>query len=257
LEAALQGGGRWCYDARMNGRTWILLALVVGLLVVALWLLREVPSTPSGSAQAEEGAPAVETSASLQPPTPPREGSTQPATEAAPSGEAPVALPPRPEPTEGVPVPSPSPAEPAPATPVPSPPPPETFGAVLTPEDRLPEEEDLIPKSTWPVTADGIRNAIGEQIPELLECYEAWVQAHPGLSGRMLARFRIEPTHRAELARITGVRLGRSTVNHRLLEGCVLNVLSSLRFDSPESGAVTVSYPLVFNEGETSPGGSR
>lgn len=98
----------------------------------------------------------------------------------------------------------------------------------------------------------GIRAAMNEARPLVAECYEGWVRAHPDLAGRLTVTFTIaDPTpgsaaDDADEARITKVALAASTLDHALLEGCVLNVVSGLRFDRPEDGSLTVSYPFVF-----------
>ncbi|MFO0745389.1 MAG: AgmX/PglI C-terminal domain-containing protein [Myxococcota bacterium] len=100
--------------------------------------------------------------------------------------------------------------------------------------------------------ATGIRAAMTEAKPLIAECYAAWLRAHPDLGGKVVVTFTIAdpPTGSADddadQARITRVAIADSTVDHALLEGCVMNVAAGLRFDRPDGGTLSVSYPFVF-----------
>jgi hypothetical protein len=51
------------------------------------------------------------------------------------------------------------------------------------------------------------------------------------------------------LARVAEVQLLDTSLTGepaRFIEGCVMNVMASLRFDPPEGGKLVVSYPFIF-----------
>jgi len=102
-------------------------------------------------------------------------------------------------------------------------------------------------RGVWPTDPDGIRAAIGEAMPDLRECYAAWVQANPDLHGTIKARFTITPDDEGREGRVTDVVAADSTLEQPFLEGCVLNVLAGLRFEAPQGGPLTVSYPFVLS----------
>jgi len=99
---------------------------------------------------------------------------------------------------------------------------------------------------------DGIQAAMAEAKPLVRECYEAWLHAHPDLGGKIVVAFTITdpPDDDGDEARVTDVRLVDSSVDHAPLEGCILNVAASLRFERPEGGKLQVSYPFRFDNGE-------
>lgn len=114
--------------------------------------------------------------------------------------------------------------------------------------DEAGEEGDA--RMIYAPTASGIRAAMAEALPDIGECYEAWIEAHPELAGKIVVRFTVVADDGADEARVTETRLVGSDVAHPLLEGCVLNVASSLRFDPPAGGSLVVSYPFRFDSGE-------
>jgi len=102
---------------------------------------------------------------------------------------------------------------------------------------------------------EGIRAAIRAAIPDIRDCYDAWLQARPELGGRLAVRFTIESAGGEATgqddgtdvpARVTNVRIVSSELDHGLLEGCVLNVTAGLRFRPPRGGKITVTYPFRF-----------
>lgn len=109
--------------------------------------------------------------------------------------------------------------------------------------------------------ATGIRAAMAEATPQIKDCYEAWIRERPELAGKLKLTFTIaQPEGEAEagrederIARVTRVSVADSTVDHALLEGCVMNVTSGLKFDPPEADELTVQYPFVFSTGDAPP----
>ena len=101
----------------------------------------------------------------------------------------------------------------------------------------------------FPVDRDGIKAAIQSATPQIKECYDGWLEYHPRLAGKLVIAFTIgSPEGERKLARITDVELVENRVRHGVMEGCVLNVVSNLRFQRPDGGGeVTVRYPMFFS----------
>ena len=94
---------------------------------------------------------------------------------------------------------------------------------------------------------DGIKGAITSKLPEIKDCYEAWLAQNAALSGRMTVAFTISADDAGE-AEVTRIALVDGGVGHVLMEGCVLNVFHDLRFERPEGrDSIEVHYPLAFS----------
>lgn len=112
------------------------------------------------------------------------------------------------------------------------------------------DEADAPQGSVHAPDRQGIQAAMNEARPLIGECYDAWLRAHPELAGKLVVHFTINdplPEDDEGLARVTVADIDDSTVDHALLEGCVMNVVAGLRFDPPESGKLRVSYPFLFD----------
>ncbi len=97
----------------------------------------------------------------------------------------------------------------------------------------------------------GIQDAVKASVPQLKACYLPWLDLNPSAGGRVVTTFHIgapEPGADPAVARVTAVRVAQGGLGNRFLDGCVLSVLSGLRFEPPKDPkGVTVNYPLVFS----------
>ena len=106
---------------------------------------------------------------------------------------------------------------------------------------------------------EGIQTAVGGEMEHLRECYEAWLKADPDIGGEVTVQLVISAPDPAldpdpdsddeALARISGVKImGTSLTGEsaQFIEGCVMNVMSSLLFDPPAGGPLTIYYPFIF-----------
>jgi hypothetical protein len=93
--------------------------------------------------------------------------------------------------------------------------------------------------------ADGLNEAMRSAMPEIDRCYEDWLRVQPALGGRMKVRFTIATDDGVE-GQVTQVSVGDAGTGNIAFEGCVLSVISALRFEPPLNGEVTVTYPLAF-----------
>jgi len=73
-------------------------------------------------------------------------------------------------------------------------------------------------------------------------CYERLLRDDPRLGGRVVARFTIELD-----GTVSGATATENTTGSPAVAGCVIEVVSHLRFNpGPAGGAVTYSFPFVF-----------
>jgi hypothetical protein len=217
----------------------IVLAVLAALAVV-LWLWqrgeRQGPSSTAAPEVPAREAPAVRGAA-----TPSAAPEAAPFVDAAPSQPAPAAAPPEPAPSEpSVPaVPGQPPAaevaappEPAPAEPV---------------AEEPPEASNPAAGLVWSLDREGIKAAVREASPAIRECYEGWLEDRPDLGGKLTVRFVVGADADSGEGRVREAVLVSSSLDQPFLEGCVLNALQELRFDRPETGDLTVNYPLRFD----------
>lgn len=80
-------------------------------------------------------------------------------------------------------------------------------------------------------------------------CYEVGLRSNPRLMGTVATRFVI-----GRDGAVTGVQDAGSTVPDASVVACVVRSFSNLSFPAPESGIVTVTYPIVLGpDGESPP----
>ena len=73
-------------------------------------------------------------------------------------------------------------------------------------------------------------------------CYEAGLRTDPGLAGRVTVKFMIDRNGGVAVAADGG-----SDIPDEGVRRCVVSSFLSLSFPSPDSGSVTVVYPIVFS----------
>ncbi|MGV3624677.1 MAG: AgmX/PglI C-terminal domain-containing protein [Archangium sp.] len=100
-------------------------------------------------------------------------------------------------------------------------------------------------KVTYPVNRDGIRGAMQHVKPELTDCYDSWQQQQPEVGGHIDVAFVID-VNDAGTGGVRDVHIVDGGLGQRVLEGCVLNVMSDLSFARPAS-PLNVTYPLLFS----------
>jgi hypothetical protein len=97
------------------------------------------------------------------------------------------------------------------------------------------------------LTRDGIKGAIQQEMPEIRECYEAWLEQNPALAGKLKVQFTIVEVPGKARGKVVKVDTADGGMGHLAFEGCVKNVFSGLRFERPEHGGeMRVTYPLAF-----------
>jgi hypothetical protein len=96
------------------------------------------------------------------------------------------------------------------------------------------------------LTREGIKGAIAEELPQIRECYEGWLQQNPNLSGKLKVEFTILEIPGRDRAKIQRVEIADGGMGHVAMEGCVRNVFKGMRFEAPRGGEMRVTYPLSF-----------
>ncbi|MCA9545783.1 MAG: AgmX/PglI C-terminal domain-containing protein [Myxococcales bacterium] len=102
-----------------------------------------------------------------------------------------------------------------------------------------------IPMIRFVADREGIQAAVQERKRQIQECYDGWAKSPDAPEGKIVARFTIAPGGPGMPAQIKDAGLTASGLNHLAMEGCVLNALEGLGFESPE-GEVTVNYPFIL-----------
>jgi TonB family protein len=89
-----------------------------------------------------------------------------------------------------------------------------------------------------------IRRVIGRHISEVRFCYQAQLNAHPDLQGRVTVKFVIAPTGAVQAAASEKSDLGNAKV-----EQCIAQAVRRWSFPAPEGGGiVVVSYPFLLSQ---------
>jgi hypothetical protein len=92
------------------------------------------------------------------------------------------------------------------------------------------------------LSRDVIQKTVRAGLPRAKLCYESALRKEPGLKGRVLTRFVIDPSGHVSSAQSTD----QTTMPNPDVVACVVGVFKSLVFPPPEGGSVTVAYPFVF-----------
>jgi hypothetical protein len=105
--------------------------------------------------------------------------------------------------------------------------------------------------------AAGISAALQDALPQVKECYDAWLKVNPSLGGKVVVGFTLSRSKEApDEGRISKATIAQSSLGHTAMEGCVLSVVDDLRFDAPADD-VEVEFPLVMSARDQPEDGSR
>lgn len=88
------------------------------------------------------------------------------------------------------------------------------------------------------IIAQYIKNYLGE----IRYCYERQLSAEPDLYGKVQVKFTIDGN-----GAVSEYRVGMTTLNSAMVEGCILRRLARWKFPKPKGGTnVLVTYPFMF-----------
>ena len=97
------------------------------------------------------------------------------------------------------------------------------------------------PRTTGRCQPAPIQRVVRTHASAIRYCYEVEVQRQPGLKGRVEVTWRIDGS-----GNVRSVRVGRSTLRNRRVEGCITRQVRRWRFPKPEEGECMVTYPFLF-----------
>ena len=89
-----------------------------------------------------------------------------------------------------------------------------------------------------------VQRVVRQNFGRFKACYESGLRENPGLQGRVAVRFVIG--HEGE---VSSVANGGSDLPDQGVVSCVTRAFYGLSFPPPDSGIVTVTYPIVFSGG--------
>ena len=124
--------------------------------------------------------------------------------------------------------------------------------ATSTTQHRNDEENEGDRPKIWGIDKDGIQGAVRSAIPEIRECYEAWLNLNPSLQGKLTVSFKIESSEDNDAsATVVDAKVKEGGVGNQFLDGCVVASLGSLQFDPPaDGGTMNVTYPFTFKSAD-------
>jgi hypothetical protein len=100
------------------------------------------------------------------------------------------------------------------------------------------------PKVTGTVSPAVIKRIVQQHIGRMRLCYERGLAANPRLAGKIVVTFVIDSG-----GAVSTVQDAGSTIGDAGVVSCVVKAFDTLTFPAPESGVVTVTYPIVFTPG--------
>lgn len=121
-------------------------------------------------------------------------------------------------------------------------------------DDGEEQTDDLI----FSTDREGIKSAMDEVVPELFECYEAWLKTNQELQGKMTISFIIDHQTSDEerevadadtYARVRDAQLMIDGLAHPMMKGCLLNSVEGLKFEAVNEH-MEVHYPFYFAPNE-------
>ena len=73
-------------------------------------------------------------------------------------------------------------------------------------------------------------------------CYDRQLQRVRGLSGKVVIRWKIDPS-----GKVLGAKVGSTTMRNGAVEDCIVRQVRSMKFPSPKNGTVAVvNFPFIF-----------
>ncbi len=91
---------------------------------------------------------------------------------------------------------------------------------------------------------NNIQSVVLQRAGAIRACYEAQLQIHEGLTGKITVRWTIDLE-----GRVGDASMQDSTIGNSAVEQCVLRAIRNMRFAKPEGGICVVQWPFVFNPG--------
>lgn len=120
----------------------------------------------------------------------------------------------------------------------------EVLGPLDTPPIRIAPDAPVESESSEPaLTRDEIRLVVRAKLPRVRECFEIGLASNPNLRGRLLLRFEINPSGKAEQVEVVEDQLGDPSV-----AACMIELLPHWQFPRPRNGQpIAITYPFAFS----------
>ncbi|MCC7074631.1 MAG: AgmX/PglI C-terminal domain-containing protein [Deltaproteobacteria bacterium] len=97
-------------------------------------------------------------------------------------------------------------------------------------------------KGQGELSKEEIMKVINQHIGEIQFCYEKQLRTTPGLAGRVVLEWTVNPQ-----GRVSVVKVAQSSLASSEATNCMISKLKTWKFPSPRGGAVTIVFPFVFN----------
>lgn len=113
--------------------------------------------------------------------------------------------------------------------------------------DRTPKDITLRtapPQVSGRIPAESIQRRVRQNFGRLRLCYEKGLMQNPNLQGRVAVRFLISSDGAVAMAQNGGSSLPSSEVTN-----CVVQSFYGISFPKPDTGSVSVTYPIMFSPG--------
>ena len=99
-----------------------------------------------------------------------------------------------------------------------------------------------VPQSSGHLPSEVIQRIVRQNDGRYRFCYQHAVQTNPNLAGRVTVKFLISRD-----GSVGYTADGGSDIPDEGVRQCVVRAFANLTFPSPDSGVVTVFYPIVFS----------
>lgn len=89
--------------------------------------------------------------------------------------------------------------------------------------------------------AEDIKNVVGKKSARIRNCYERRLLADPKLSGKVIAQWKIQLDGSVKDAKVSSSTIGDDEVGR-----CLVRLLETSKFNTPDGGICVVEYPFTF-----------
>ena len=100
----------------------------------------------------------------------------------------------------------------------------------------------LLKQTGGALSKDEIQKVINQHIGEIQYCYEKQLRTQPGLAGRVVFEWTVGLS-----GKVTVVKIAQWTLASSEATSCMMSKLETWKFPSPRGGAVSITFPFVFN----------
>ena len=87
-----------------------------------------------------------------------------------------------------------------------------------------------------------IRRVVNGKSNAIRYCFEKELQSSPGLSGKIIAQWKVGLD-----GSVMDSSIASTTMNDSKVEGCIARVIKRMRFQPPNGGICVINYPFIFS----------